>query len=85
MAIILGQRSLAQTKDLHPDLLRVINRAASMARPEEDFTVLEVVRTVEQMYINYGKGRTAAQCQAKGVPARCAQPGTFALDGNFTG
>ena len=75
MAIILGQRSLAQTKDLHPDLLRVINRAASMARPEEDFTVLEVVRTVEQMYINYGKGRTAAQCQAKGVPARCAQPG----------
>ena len=35
--------------------------------------VLEGVRSDEQCYINYGKGRTAAQCQAKGVPAKYAK------------
>lgn len=75
MAITLGQRSLARLDGVHPDLVRVVKRAAAMARPEEDFTVLEGVRTREQMCINYGKGRTAGQCQAKGVPGAFARPG----------
>lgn len=75
MAITLGQRSLSRLDGVHPDLVRVVHTAAAMARAEEDFSVLEGVRTVQQMYINYGKGRTAAQCKAKGVPAEYAQPG----------
>jgi peptidoglycan LD-endopeptidase CwlK len=74
MAIILGARSLARGVGVHPDLWRVVVRAAAMADPQDDFTVLEGVRTAEQMMINYGKGRTAAQCLAKNVPASYAQP-----------
>ena len=75
MAITLGQRSLARLDGVHPDLVRVVKRAAAMAAPSEEFTVLEGLRTREQMMVNYGKGRTAAQCEAKGVPGRYAQPG----------
>lgn len=59
---------------VHPDLVRVIMRAAGMAKPGEEFFVLEGVRSKEQMMVNYGKGRTASQCEAKGVPGRYAQP-----------
>lgn len=69
MAIILGQRSLARLDGVHPDLVRVVKRAAAMAQPIDDFTVLEGVRSKEQCWINFGKGRTAAQCTAAGVPA----------------
>lgn len=74
MAIALGARSLSRLDGVHPDLVRVVKRAALLAKPDEDFTVLEGVRSKEQMCLNYGKGRTAAQCQAKGVPARYAKP-----------
>lgn len=74
MAIILGPRSLARLAGVHPDLVRVVKRAALIATPEDDFTVLEGVRDREGMAVNYGKGRTAAQCVAKGVPAQYAQP-----------
>ncbi len=74
MAITLGQRSLSRLVGVHPDLVRVVKRAAAIATPEDDFTVLEGVRDREQMAINYGKGRTAAQCEAKGVPGKYAQP-----------
>jgi len=70
MAITLGQRSLARLDGVHPDLVRVVKRAAALARADEDFTVLEGVRTREQMCINYGKGRTAGQCKAKGTPCQ---------------
>lgn len=74
MAIILGAQSLARLENVHPDIVRVIKRAAQMATKDLDFKILEGVRTDEQCYINYGKGRTVAQCTAKGVPARFAQP-----------
>lgn len=74
MAIILGGRSLARLASCHPDIQRVVKRAAANASADEDFTVLEGVRTREQMMVNYGKGRTAAQCVAKGVGASYAQP-----------
>lgn len=55
---------------IHPDLLAVIEEAAKTV----EMHALEGVRSDEQAYINYGKGRTVAQLAAKGVPARYAQP-----------
>jgi peptidoglycan L-alanyl-D-glutamate endopeptidase CwlK len=75
MAIRLGSESLAHLKGVHPDIVRVVTRAALMATADLDFKVIEGVRTDQQCYINYGKGRTAAQCAAKGVPAVHAAPG----------
>ncbi len=72
MSIILGTRSLGRLEGVHPDLVRVVKKCAALSAM--DFTVLEGVRTVDQMYVNYGKGRTAAQLTAKGVPAKYARP-----------
>lgn len=74
MSITLGQRSLGNMAGIHPDLARVIHRAAAIATPEQDFTVIEGLRSREEMCVNYGKGRTVAQCTAKGVPGSYAQP-----------
>ena len=43
MTITLGQRSLARLEGVHPDLVRVVKRAALMS--DIDFTVLEGLRT----------------------------------------
>lgn len=75
MAITFSERSKKNMEGLHPDLVRVLNRAAAIALNDEDFMVLEGVRSKEQMWINYGKGRNANECNAKGVPAKYAQPG----------
>jgi peptidoglycan L-alanyl-D-glutamate endopeptidase CwlK len=74
MPITLGTRSLSRLEGIHPDLLRVVKRAAAMATPAQDFTVLEGVRSKEQCWVNYGKGRSPAECSAKGVPAVYAMP-----------
>jgi peptidoglycan LD-endopeptidase CwlK len=55
---------------VHPDLVRVVEKA-NEALP---LFVIEGVRSDEQCYRNYGKGRTAAQCRAKGVPESYANP-----------
>lgn len=72
--IILGKDSLSKVHTLKQPLRDVIIEAAQTAPPELDFMVLEGVRTREQMMVNYGKGRTAAQLKAKGIPASYAQP-----------
>lgn len=72
--ITLGPRSLDRLVGVHPDLVRVVKRAAALAEKSDDFTVLEGVRTIETMQRYYGKGRTVAQCVAKGVPAKYAEP-----------
>lgn len=59
MPIILGQRSLARLEGVHPDLVRVVMRAAAIATATEDFTVLEGVRTIERQRQLYAQGRTA--------------------------
>lgn len=46
MSIILGARSLSRLQGVHPDLVRVVKRAA--ATSDLDFTVLEGLRTVER-------------------------------------
>ena len=68
----LSERSLNSLKGVNPNLVKVVERAIELT--EQDFLVLEGVRSKEQCYINYGKGRTVAQCSTKGVPIKYAQP-----------
>ena len=46
MTIILGQRSLSRLEGVHPDLVRVVKKAAALS--DLDFTVLEGIRSVER-------------------------------------
>ena len=46
MTITLGTRSLSRLEGVHPDLVRVIKRAALMS--DMDFTVLEGLRTMKR-------------------------------------
>jgi peptidoglycan LD-endopeptidase CwlK len=69
-----GQISKERVATCKPDLQLVLNEAIATAPEGMDFTVLEGVRSRKQMMVNYGKGRTAAQCQAKGILAKYAQP-----------
>jgi len=56
MSIILGQRSLSRLEGVHPDLVRVIKRAAAMSAL--DFTVLEGLRTPARQKQLYDQGAT---------------------------
>jgi len=58
MSITLSQRSLERLSGAHPDLARVIKRAATIS--SMDFTVLEVLRTVERQrqLVAQGASRT---------------------------
>lgn len=68
----LSELSLKRLEGVHPDLVAVVKRAIELS--DVDFAVLEGVRTADQAYINWGKGRTVAQLRAKGVPTKYAQP-----------
>jgi peptidoglycan L-alanyl-D-glutamate endopeptidase CwlK len=46
VSIILGSRSLSRLEGVHPDLVRVVKKAAAMS--DLDFTVLEGLRTVDR-------------------------------------
>ena len=46
MSIVLGARSLSRLEGVHPDLVRVVKKAAAMS--DLDFTVLEGLRTQER-------------------------------------
>lgn len=67
-----GKASQARLEGLHPNLIKVLERAISTS--DIDFTIIEGLRSDEQCYINFGKGRTKAQCVAAGCPAVYAQP-----------
>lgn len=69
---ILSKLSLNRLEGVHPVLVSVVRRAIELT--QQDFMVVEGVRSVQQCYVNWGKGRTAAQCTAAGVPASYAQP-----------
>jgi len=73
MTYSLGETSRARLVGVHPDLRRVVERAIQITAV--DFKVIEGVRSDEQAYINYGKGRTVAELRAKGVDPKFAQPG----------
>ena len=68
----LSERSLNSLKGVNPSLVKIVERAIELT--EQDFIVIEGLRTKEQMMINYGKGRTAAQLAVHGIPASYAKP-----------
>ena len=72
MGFNLSQKSLDKMNGVDERLQRVVKRAIQLSK--QDFMVLEGVRTRQQCMTNYGKGRTIAQCVAKGVPAQYANP-----------
>lgn len=58
MSIILGQRSLSRLEGVHPDLVRVVKKAATLS--DLDFTVLEGIRSVERQkqLVSQGASKT---------------------------
>lgn len=56
MAFRLGAQSLARLKGVHPDLVRVVERAIAIS--PQDFMVLEGVRTLARQKELYAQGRT---------------------------
>ena len=72
MAFNLSQKSLDRMNGVDERLQRVVKLAIQLSK--QDFMVLEGVRSREQCMVNYGNGRTVAQCTAKGIPAKYAQP-----------
>jgi peptidoglycan L-alanyl-D-glutamate endopeptidase CwlK len=58
MTIILGQRSLSRLDGVHPDLVRVVKKAAVLS--DLDFTVLEGIRSVERQkqLVSQGASKT---------------------------
>lgn len=72
MGYPLTDRDVKRMDGLHPSLRKVVFRAAEITTVQ--FFVNETVRSEEQCRINYGKGRTAAECRAKGIDGKYAQP-----------
>ena len=56
MSIVLGARSLSRLEGVHPDLVRVVKKAAAMS--DLDFTVLEGLRTLERQKQLMSQGAT---------------------------
>lgn len=56
MSIVLGARSLARLEGVHPDLVRVVKKAAAMS--DLDFTVLEGLRTLDRQKQLMANGAT---------------------------
>lgn len=56
MSITLGKRSLERLQGVHPNMVKVVKRAAALS--SQDFTVLEGVRTLARQKELYAQGRT---------------------------
>jgi len=58
VTIVLGQRSLSRLEGVHPDLVRVVKKAAALS--DLDFTVLEGIRSVERQkqLVSQGASKT---------------------------
>lgn len=68
----LSERSLNNLKGVDERLVKIVKRAIQIT--EQDFIVIEGLRTREQMMINYGKGRTVSELAVHGIPASYAKP-----------
>ena len=54
MSITLGSRSLSRLEGVHPDIVKMVKRAAAIS--DMDFTVLEGLRTLERQKQLVAKG-----------------------------
>lgn len=57
---------------VHPMLIRIVKRAANLV--PFDISVIEGVRSDEQCYINFGKGRTPMECIKGNCPVKYSNP-----------
>lgn len=73
MQYVWGPANKLKISQLVEPMQKVLNYYITIAR--HDSTIVEGLRTDEQCFINFGKGRNAAQCAAGGCPAHYAQPG----------
>lgn len=69
---VFGKASEARLSELHPNLVRVLRQALTIS--EQDFTIIEGLRSDKQCFINFGKGRTIAECLAGGCPSEYSRP-----------
>lgn len=87
MTFRFSQNSLNRLATVDPALQRVAKRALELS--SIDFVVVQGNRTKDEQMRLFGKGRTAAQCTAKGVPASYARPSeakvTWTLNSNHIG
>lgn len=87
MGFVLGNNSLARLNTVDRRLAAVVKRAIQLTTV--DFTVTQGNRTPDDQARLYGKGRTAAQMTAKGLPKAYAQPKekqvTWTLNSNHIG
>ena len=67
-----GKSSLARQEGLDPRMQKVLARYIQIT--DIDTTVVEGKRSDEQCYINFGKGRTPAECTVGKCPTKYAQP-----------
>ena len=72
MSYNFSQNSLNRLATVHPDMQKVARRAIQIS--PVDFSITQGKRTLDEQKRLYGKGRTAAQCRAKGVPVEYARP-----------
>ncbi len=72
MSHALTPRDRARLQGVHPDLVRVVMRCAKDSPVA--FMVVEGLRSKQTMWEYWGKGRTAAECSAAGVPIVYAKP-----------
>ena len=68
----LTELSKERLKGVDANLVKVIELATTLTK--QPFQVTQGLRTTEECYVNYGKGRTASECTSKGVPTKYAQP-----------
>lgn len=84
MTFRFSRTSLDRLATVHPDMQRVTKRALELS--PVDFSVTQGRRTLDEQKRLYGKGRTAAQCRAAGVPESYAKPServvTWTLNSN---
>lgn len=87
MTFRFSKASLDRLATVHPKLQAVARRALELTTV--DFSVTQGNRTRDEQMRLYGKGRTAAQCIAKGVPTSYARPNeakvTWTLNSNHIG
>jgi peptidoglycan L-alanyl-D-glutamate endopeptidase CwlK len=81
MAIVLSQKSLTKLDGAHPDLVRVIKRAAALS--SIDFTVLEVLRTParQKELVRTGASKTMNSRHLPGADGKSRAVDIAPLDG----
>lgn len=81
MSIILSQKSLTKLEGAHPDLMKVIRRAAQIS--DMEFTVLEVLRTVgrQRELVRTGASKTMNSRHLPGRDGKSRAVDIAPLDG----